>query len=215
VLAGHRGWDPGALGVARAVARKLHAPLHVNPVTRLLVEVNRSPGHPALFSEFTRGLPVAERAAIRAAHYDPYRDALTDRIREQARSRGAVLHLSIHTFTPVLDGEPRNADVGFLYDPARTRERHLGAEWRRELVARLPDLRCRRNYPYRGAADGLTTHLRRIFPAASYLGIEIEISQRYFGADGQPRPAQQSAVTAIRSALLASLDAVVPELRAL
>jgi hypothetical protein len=44
----------------------------------------------------------------------------------------------------------------------------------------------RRNRPYRGAADGLTTHLRRKL-GPRYLGIELEVSQRFFAADGSPR----------------------------
>ena len=39
------------------------------------------------------------------------------------------------------------------------------------------DRRVRRNYPYRGAADGLTTALRRLFKPKDYLGLEIEINQ--------------------------------------
>jgi hypothetical protein len=34
----------------------------------------------------------------------------------------------------------------------------------------------RRNYPYRGAADGLTTSLRRKLNTPRYLGIEIEVN---------------------------------------
>jgi len=41
---------------------------------------------------------------------------------------------------------------------------------------RVPGLRVRRNYPYRGAADGLTTHLRRQL-GPRYLGVELEINQ--------------------------------------
>jgi hypothetical protein len=37
----------------------------------------------------------------------------------------------------------------------------------------------RRNYPYRGYADGLTTHLRRRYRGRAYIGIEIEVNQKH------------------------------------
>jgi hypothetical protein len=40
-----------------------------------------------------------------------------------------------------------------------------------------PHLRVKKNYPYRGWTDGLTTTLRGKFPARRYVGIEIEVNQ--------------------------------------
>jgi hypothetical protein len=37
----------------------------------------------------------------------------------------------------------------------------------------------RRNYPYRGDADGLTTHLRKRYPDGRYTGVEIEVNQKH------------------------------------
>jgi hypothetical protein len=39
----------------------------------------------------------------------------------------------------------------------------------------------RLNYPYAGAADGLTTWLRRRHPQSRYLGVELEINQAIVG----------------------------------
>ena len=44
-------------------------------------------------------------------------------LRAAVAARKQVLHVAVHSFTPVLHGERRNADVGLLYDPARPRER--------------------------------------------------------------------------------------------
>jgi predicted N-formylglutamate amidohydrolase len=179
LLASHRGWDPGALLAARGIAKALGAPLVFSRVTRLLVDLNRSPGHPALFSKVIAGCTAAERARIRARHYDPYRARVEEMMAGAIRSGRRVLHLSVHSFTPRLGGETRNADIGLLYDPMRERERQWCEALRRRLLALDPGLRVRRNYPYRGTADGFTTALRRRFPARSYAGIEIEISQKH------------------------------------
>ena len=87
--------------------------------------------------------------------------------------------IKLDSFTPELDGEVRHFDVGWLYDPRRPRERQAADRLLDTLAARRPDLRQRRNAPYLGKADGLTTSLRRIFPEDGYLGIELEINQRH------------------------------------
>jgi Predicted N-formylglutamate amidohydrolase len=84
--------------------------------------------------------------------------------------------LGIHSFTPILNNVVRNADVGILYDPSREAECHIADALISEIHARAPQLRIRRNYPYRGTSDGLTTELRQKFGEA-YAGIEIEINQ--------------------------------------
>lgn len=46
-------------------------------------------------------------------------------------------------------------------------------------------MRVRRNYPYAGKADGLTSHLRQRFPSNVYAGIEVEVNQRFVLAGGR------------------------------
>jgi hypothetical protein len=43
----------------------------------------------------------------------------------------------------------------------------------------------RRNYPYVGYSDGLTTYLRTRFDDRQYSGIELEINQRYPRGDSR------------------------------
>jgi predicted N-formylglutamate amidohydrolase len=86
----------------------------------------------------------------------------------------------VHSFTPVLAGEVRTCDIGLLYDPRREAEGKFAEAWRKGLAERLPGFRIRKNYPYRGAADGFTTYLRKQFPR-SYLGIELELNQKHVG----------------------------------
>jgi len=185
VLDSHRGWDPGALGLARRIARRMSAPLHASTVTRLLVEPNRSERHRSLFSRYTRSLSLDARERILRRHYYPHRRKVEGDLTAALRGGGRVMHLSVHTFTPVLDGDVRRVDVGLLYDPARPAERSLCDAWARDLKRASPGLRVRKNHPYRGAADGFTTYLRRTL-GRRYLGIELEVSQRFFGKDGRP-----------------------------
>ena len=96
-----------------------------------------------------------------------------------------MIHISSHSFTAELGGEVRSTDVGLLYDPGRGGEVELCARWKRSLAAMAPHVRVRRNYPYAGRADGLTSHLRRRFTAQHYIGIELEINQSMVLAGGR------------------------------
>lgn len=104
-----------------------------------------------------------------------------------------VVHLAVHSFTPVWKGRRRPTDIGLLYDSRRRMEADLARRWRRELkrlvgregrsdgVARpvtLKNLRIHLNRPYRGWTDGLTSTLRAEYDETRYLGIELEVSQR-------------------------------------
>jgi predicted N-formylglutamate amidohydrolase len=180
VLETHRGWDPGALELARKLARRSGAALHAGRVTRLLADLNRSPeNRRALFSEWSRELPEPEREAILAQYYQPYRDAVRAAIEAELAAGRGVLHLSLHSFTPELRGELRNADVGLLYDPARERELAFAKSWRERLLALEPRLRVRRNYPYRGVDDGFMPWLRKRHGGSRYLAIELEVNQAW------------------------------------
>jgi predicted N-formylglutamate amidohydrolase len=175
VLRSHRGYDPNAIEMATNLSRQLNCTLFEASVSRLLVELNRSIGHPALFSEFTKSLSETEKNALLDAYYVPYRRTVEQEIGSRVRKNQTVLHLSVHTFTPIYDGKPRIADIGLLFDPAREPEATLMQAWQRDLSKKLPQFKTRRNYPYHGRTDGFTTHLRKSFQATKYLGIEIEI----------------------------------------
>jgi predicted N-formylglutamate amidohydrolase len=161
-----------------ALSARLSAPLLTVSVTRLLVEVNRSPHNLRVWSELSRRLPRDQRLELLARHHQPHWRRVEAAIRERVERGHAVVHLSSHTFTPVLDGVERRCDVGVLYDPARAFEAELAARLVEELRRRLPDLRVRRNAPYRGVDDGVTRVVRRLFPDPHYAGLELEVSQR-------------------------------------
>jgi predicted N-formylglutamate amidohydrolase len=98
---------------------------------------------------------------------------------DSAKAGRAVLHLSCHSFTPVLDGKERQAEIGLLYDPARNSEAAFSHELRKRLKFSLPGWRIRMNYPYRGTSDGVTSWLRESLSNEVYTGIEIELNQAF------------------------------------
>jgi predicted N-formylglutamate amidohydrolase len=184
LLATHRGWDAGALELGRELAAAFGAPLYAATTTRLLVDLNRSIGHRQLFSEITRPLSRARRLEIVERHYRPHRLAIESEIARRIASGRRVIHVASHSFTPTLDGTPRQADVAWLYDPRRRGEVVFAQAWLRALAKLAPELRLRRNYPYLGRADGLTASLRKRHPDSAYVGIELEVNQRFVDPRG-------------------------------
>ncbi len=188
LLPTHRGWDPGALRLAREMSARFGAPLYFEETTRLLVDLNRSVRTPDLHSEATRHLSLAERREILDAWYHPHRRrvdaAMAESVAEATRRGDRVVHIASHSFTPKLHGHVRTADIGLLYDPGRPGEVAFSSNWLEALKATDPSLRLRRNYPYRGKSDGVAQSLRRRHPADRYVGIELEVNQRYVEAGG-------------------------------
>ncbi|MFW7377673.1 MAG: N-formylglutamate amidohydrolase [Oligoflexus sp.] len=176
-LKSHRGYDPGAYTVAQAWQKISAAPLFVGEVSRLLVDLNRSLHHRHLWSKYAQLLSIEERQMILDRYYHTYRQSVEAELMKKLRQDRPVVHISVHSFTPIMNGERRSAQIGILYDPQRPGELKLARRWQKELKNDLPKLEIRRNYPYRGTADGFTVALRRKFSAKDYIGIELELRQ--------------------------------------
>lgn len=187
LLRTHRGWDPGALTLAREMAATFEAPLFYDETTRLLVDLNRSVGTPELHVGPSKGLPPRVRRAILETHYHPHRRRVAAALEAAVRDTpDRIVHIASHSFTPELDGHVRTADIGLLYDPRRPGEAAFASAWIVALRRADPGYRLRRNYPYLGASDGVCQSMRRLHPPDRYVGIELEVNQRYVEAGGEP-----------------------------
>jgi predicted N-formylglutamate amidohydrolase len=151
--------------------------------------MNRSATNKTFFSEFTVGLPNTVKSHMLSL-WQKYRKKIENfvagiippnaRKNEKNAPKEAplkVIHLGIHSFTPILNGIERDADVGILYDPSRPAEVKIAQTLIQNIHERAPWLKIRKNYPYLGKSDGLTTTLRQKF-GPSYAGLEIEINQK-------------------------------------
>lgn len=178
VLDTHRGYDIGALELTRTISDQLQVTPYIHPVSRLLIDLNRSLHNPSAFSEFVGSLDNEERQSLVRHYYEPHRKKVESLIADLITTGNYVLHLSVHTFTPELNGRIRNADVGLLYDPSRPYEENFCIVWK-SLLEDRSDLNVRFNYPYEGVMDGFSTYLRKQFTSGHYAGIEIEVNQKF------------------------------------
>lgn len=179
LLQSHRGWDKGALSCALLISKRLHYPLYYSEISRLLVECNRTLQHPELFSQISKDFADAEKERIVAQYYMPYRNQLEDFISESIAAGNTVIHLSIHSFTPILHGQTRKTEIGILYDPERKLESRYAHKWQKHIQKKNDSWRVKMNYPYLGTDDGLTSFFRQKFPE-NYAGLELEINTKLF-----------------------------------
>ncbi|OGH01934.1 MAG: hypothetical protein A2600_09740 [Candidatus Lambdaproteobacteria bacterium RIFOXYD1_FULL_56_27] len=176
LLETHRGYDPGALGLALGLKAALGAPLFYSKTSRLVVDLNRDGKSPEVFgpSFLAPTCPSELRPKLLARYHRPYREKVAQEVAALV-AQGPLLHLSVHSFTPVWQGQARKTQVGLLFDPKRQAESVLAGLWRQALKARLEGYEVHLNRPYKGTSDGLTRTLRRLHPDPGYLGLELEV----------------------------------------
>lgn len=149
-IARHIGWDIGAADVARELARLLDAPAVLCGTSRLVIDCNRRLDDPSSIPEASDGTPVpgnrnlsAEERRRRAERFfRPYHAEIERRLDGFAAPPALV---SIHSFTPVMNGFVRPWHVGLLYDEDDRLARPIVAALRRE-----PGLVVGDNEPYSG-----------------------------------------------------------------
>lgn len=199
VLKTHRAYDIGAVHVFRKLVKFAKPEFYCEgKFSRLFVDLNRTITNKSAFSEYYDALEASDKAAAEkakaqaTAYWTEYRAAIekfvasslsspkrTSLKNRVAKSAPEIVHLGIHSFTPVLNGKVRNTDIGILYDPSRPQERAYANVIKAEIKRLYPAMKVRFNYPYKGSSDGLTTTLRKKF-GPRYVGIEIEINQKFF-----------------------------------
>jgi len=148
-LADHIAWDPGAADMARRLSVHLDAPLVLSGYSRLVIDCNRPLRSPESIAEVSGGVPVPANHALPSreqerrifALFRPYHDAI-DRLLD-SRTRRPTLLLSIHSFTPTLNGQPRPWHIGISYG----RDRRLAVLLLKAL-ARNSELIVGDNQPY-------------------------------------------------------------------
>jgi len=157
----HIAWDPGALGLARELAARLGGVLIHAPVSRLVYDLNRSPdrvGAMPARSEIhdipgNAALSAAERLRRVNAVYLPFHTALHRLIAERIALGRVPVVLTIHSFTPVYHGQPREVEFGVIHDADPSLALAIAD------AARSTPLRTEVNAPY-SAADDVTHTLR-------------------------------------------------------
>jgi predicted N-formylglutamate amidohydrolase len=120
----HIGWDIGAAEVSRKLARRLDAPAILAGYSRLVIDCNRDLDDPTSMPAVSDGLPVpgnqdlssAAKAQRVEALFKPYHAAIEAALDGFGQRGVHPAVLSIHSFTPVMNGLERPWHIGILWD---------------------------------------------------------------------------------------------------
>lgn len=170
----HWAWDPGAAALTRALCARTGAPAVLSRFSRLLVDPNRPLDSETLFRDVADGSPVelnrvvssAERERRLTRCYEPYHAAVDAMVQ---RHPGAPL-LSMHTFTPVYEGQPRAVELGVLFDD----DEAWALRWFDALQGHGYDVRL--NEPWSGRL-GLMYSVQRHAQRWGRVCMELEVRQ--------------------------------------
>lgn len=189
----HAAWDPGALGVAARMSEVLNATLVAARTSRLVYDCNRPPeaadAMPSRSEVFdvpgNTTLNAEERARRTRVYYDPFRDALAQALARHA----APALITIHSFTPVYNGETRAVEIGVLHDSdARLADAFL------TTAPHHTAAKVARNAPY-GPEHGVTHTLKVHAIPQGRLNVMIEVRNDLIATEDQ-----QAAVAKMLSA---------------
>ena len=169
----HAAWDPGALAVTQRMADNMDAVAVTGTISRLVYDLNRPPSSPEAFRDKSERIDVPGNAGLspdecakRAAQiYEPFSQAVSEQL---AKNTHPIL-ITVHSFTPVFHGQPRDVEIGILHD-SDTRL----ADVMIKLAAKYTRLKVACNAPY-GPEDGVTHTLSKHAIPAGYPNVMLEI----------------------------------------
>ncbi len=149
----HIAWDIGAAKTARHLAQLLDAPAVLSGYSRLVIDLNRQLDDLTSICEISdgvlvpgnRNLSVEDVAQRMKAVFEPYHDAVSAAIGRSAERVAAPALISVHSFTPVMQGSERPWQIGVLYGPDTRIAKRLIAG-----LSRNPDICVGDNKPYSG-----------------------------------------------------------------
>lgn len=166
----HIAWDPGAMGVARAMSEALDAVLVSANVSRLVYDCNRPPEAPDAMPTQSEAYEIpgntnlsdADKKARVAAYYAPFHDTLAAEVAD----KDAPVIVTVHSFTPIYNGVVRDVEVGVLHD----RDSRLA-----DVLLDVADrYNVQRNEPY-GPEDGVTHTLKKHAGSDGHLNVMLEV----------------------------------------
>lgn len=200
----HAAWDPGARDLALHLAEALEAPLVAGTVSRLVYDCNRPPDAPSAMPEKSelidvpgnRDLSRADRQERTRSVYQPFIETVGAEILARLSRAQPTALVTVHSFTPVYYGTPRETEIGILHDEdSRMADAMLAA------APKLPHRRIERNAPY-GAADGVTHSLRLHGIAHGLPNVMLEIRNDLLETPGDIARIGDELLTLVRPALI-------------
>jgi predicted N-formylglutamate amidohydrolase len=166
----HIAWDPGTEDIGLHMSERMDATTVIAGYSRLVVDLNRGDDHPEIMrstSDHVRipgnvGLTPAQRRQRMETFFRPYHDEIARALKRFTAQGIAPALISIHSFTPEMDGFKRPWHIGVLWN----RQEKLARALVKNLRRNNPDLVIGENEPYSLKATNflkntISTHAER------------------------------------------------------
>ncbi len=173
----HIAWDIGAAALTRAIAAHLNATAVLAGYSRLLIDCNRAPDAldlvPAISDGIAvpanSGLTLAERTSRLDHYHAPYHRRIEDLLSDAGRAMPVSAIVSIHSFTPHMNGHSRPWQLGILFDEDDRLAQQIYAQCRSQdgFVVGL-------NQPY-APSDGVYYTLTRHAASRNLAAVMLEV----------------------------------------
>lgn len=203
-LTRHIGWDIGVFALGQRLAQALDATFISQRYSRLVIDCNRDPTRADAMPEISDGTPIpgnlalsqADRATRIAGIFKPYHDCIAAELDARAARGIPTVIVSLHSFTPVMQGFQRPWQFGVL---------HLGgSNFSDAMLARLRSEADRPevgdNEPYQMDGVDFTVPHHAIRRGLEY--VELEVRQDLL-ADEAGQQAVAERLTRVLPAALA------------
>lgn len=186
VLDLHVAYDIGTNAITKMMAERLDCPAVLAGYSRLLIDANRQPGHPqsippasdTIIIPGNQDLSEAVQKARVDSFFTPYHHAITETLAHVWRQKLAPAVFSIHSFTPSINGEDREWDLGVLWNRDPRIARPLIEKLRAHDHLHVGD-----NQPYSG--HDLAYTLNRHGAAGGLANCAIEVRQDHCETEQQ------------------------------
>ncbi|MDX3910239.1 MAG: N-formylglutamate amidohydrolase [Sphingobium sp.] len=124
----HIAWDIGVREIGERLAARLDAAFVHQSYSRLVVDCNRDPVSAEAIVEVSDGTVVPRNALLDArareerigAIHAPYHRAIAKVLEDRTALGRETILISLHSFTPSMDGQSRPWEIGVLYSEGDT-----------------------------------------------------------------------------------------------
>jgi len=185
----HIAWDIGAADVTRRLSQRLEVAAILSGYSRLVIDCNRRLDDPTSIPQESdgvevagnRGLTAADRAARAEACFWPYQQAIEGWIGARRAAGHTPIIVSMHSFTPVMDGFERPWHIGVLAN----RDRRV-AQPLIEALRGDPDLSVGDNEPYdgrHGRGYGMMVHGEELGLPFALIEMRQDLIDTHHGAE--------------------------------
>ena len=200
----HWAWDPGAEALTRAIAAHFGAEALYSRFSRLVIDPNRARDQDGLVRAETEGHALSFNADLTedeverrwGAYHAPYHAAVDAAVAARVARGTPFLLFSVHTFTPVYMGTPREIEFGVLFD-----DHEELAHLLHTTMGHASELTTGLNVPYSGK-NGLIYSAHRHGTTHDVPYLEIEARQDLL--------ATPAGVEAVARSVCLALEATLP-----